>query len=274
MPGERLDQTKLEKFEKRLQNTGYFGTPGQPNSKPPKAQVMNERPWNTPFGSDIVPGLGDLSGARMQNPADDAPPGPPPLGPDACRRSTCRPPPRRPAAPRPWRRSAATRAVGSAPTPDTLPPALPGEKRDATPPGQVDRPGHIGPFRDGGMNYENRPPSPGPAGSIYDPSNPTGTSPGFLNNNINQDIGPDRQEPFIANKAYADVMASVDEAPTSRLDARRRGQQLRRALRQPQLHREQLQHPRHPPDRSTTSPRAAPSAAPGSSSASTSRRAR
>ena len=105
------------------------------------------------------------------------------------------------------------------PAPDTLPPALPGSppRSGATPPGQVDRPGHIGPFRDGGMNTENRPPSPGPAGSIYDPSNPTGSSPGFLNNNINQDIGPDRQEPFIANKAYADVMASVDEAPTSRL---------------------------------------------------------
>jgi outer membrane protein insertion porin family len=37
-----------------------------------------------------------------------------------------------------------------------------------------------------------------------------------MNNNINPNIGPDRQEPFTANRAYADVMAAVEEGPTAK----------------------------------------------------------
>ncbi len=218
MPGERLSQFKIDKFKARLGMTGYFGAQGQPNSKPIEVKVVNERPASMPFGTDVLmPSFGDLGGARMQNPDGPAPAAPPPLG-DLPPADV--PPP----SAIPGGGTAPLAPFGSDPTrpftpaPDTLPPALEGPpQRRATPPGQVDRPGFIGPFRNSGMNFDDRPPSPGPAGSIYDPSNPTGSMPGFPNNNINQEIGPDRQEPFIANKAYADVMASVDEAPTSRL---------------------------------------------------------
>ncbi len=219
MPGERLSQFKIDKFKQRLGNTGYFGAAGQPNQKPIEVKIVNERPANMPFGNDVLmPTVGDMGGARMQNPDDPAPPGPPPLG------DTLPPIDVPPPSAMPGGGTAPLAPFGGDPTrpfvpaPDTLPPALEGPpQRRATPPGQVDRPGFIGPFRNGGMNFEDRRPSPGPAGSIYDPSNPTGSAPGFPNNNINGEIGPDRQEPFTANKAYADVMAAVDEAPTSRL---------------------------------------------------------
>ena len=50
MPGERLSQFKIDKFQKRLLMTGYFGAAGQPNSKPPEVRVVNERPATRPFG--------------------------------------------------------------------------------------------------------------------------------------------------------------------------------------------------------------------------------
>ena len=220
MPGERLSQTKIDKFRQRLTNTGYFGAAGQPNSKPPEVRLMNERPATRPFGELGLFGLGgpgELNGARMQNPDADAPPGPPPLGDAGLPPIDVPPPSVEPGGMAPLAPIGGDPGRPFRPAPDTLPPAPIEAPPRVTPPGQVDRPGFIGPFRNSGMNEPGRAPSPGPAGSIYDPSNPTGSAPGFLNNNINQDIGPDRQEPFIANKAYADVMASVDEAPTSRL---------------------------------------------------------
>ncbi len=222
MPGERLSQFKIEKYQKRLQNTGYFGAPGQPNQKPPEVRYVNERPWTSPFGTDVIPGVVDVGEARMQNPADDAPVALPPMGPADSLQPVEPPPPptMTPGGAAPLAPIGGDPSRPFSPPVDSLPPAIEGAPRRngvATPPGQIDRPGFIGPFRNSGMNYDGRRPSPGPAGSIYDPSNPTGSSPGYLNNNINPNIGPDRQEPFTANKAYADVMASVDEAPTSRL---------------------------------------------------------
>jgi outer membrane protein insertion porin family len=206
MPGERLDKTRLEKFAMRLQGTGYFQANPQ-MGKTVDVQIVNPRPKEQPFGDTAIPDLSGPSRSRMQNPDD--PPAQPPV--DA-------PPPMNMPAP------SATPGGGTSPLapfggtipgrefrpdPDTIPQI---DVPSAPPgvPGVVPIPGGrpIDP-------KAGRQP-PGPAGSLYDPTNPSGISPGFMNNNINPNIGPDRQEPFTANRAYADVMAAVEEGPTAR----------------------------------------------------------
>ena len=201
LPGERLDQSKLEKFKQRLSNTQYFQNNPQKGS-PVKVEIVNKRPASRPFGDPVV----DVSGvglARFQNP-DDGPalPEPPPLD-----------------APPPFPVSTPGGAVpdvpfgGAAsnvfnPPADTLP--LP-------PPATADG-DRFAPFAGRPRKGPGSGQPDGPARSPFDQSNPSGSAPGGLGGNLNNNI-TDRQEPFTANRAYADVVASVDEAPTASFTA-------------------------------------------------------
>jgi len=61
LPGEVLDQNRMQIFEKRLRSTGYFGgAPGQPvapgakGSKGVDLQIINRRSGDKPFGEDVL----------------------------------------------------------------------------------------------------------------------------------------------------------------------------------------------------------------------------
>jgi len=207
LPGEKLDQTRLDKFKTRVANLGYFQMNPQ-QGKPLDVKIVRRRPSSKPFGDDgSLPDLGDLSPARMQNSEDDAPPGgPPPLDLPSPLEAT-------PPTVTPGGGSSPIEPFGGSsrafsPQPDTLPVPIqvPSRGPDALGPiPGVRRPG----------DRKLAPQPPGPAGSLYDETNPSSAAPGFPNGNLNPNI-TDRQEPFTANKAYADVIASVDEAPTAK----------------------------------------------------------
>ena len=215
LPGEVLDKNRIETFQKRLGALGYFQTNPE-MGKPIDIKIVNKRPHDKPYGDLMMPMLGELGGqARMQGgggfglgvepAADRAPrddrqvarmqggdsdvelvPAPEPIhggsgfGLDA-------------GAP-------GLTPFGSSnlfsPPPNTMPPiAVP----DPGPPGLLGGPG--APVR-----VESTP----PLGS----GEPPATFPSVPGLNMT-DVGPDRQDPF-PNRAFADIVTSLEEAPTGR----------------------------------------------------------
>jgi outer membrane protein insertion porin family len=199
LPGELLDSRKLDAFKKRLGNTGYFQSNPQKGA-PVDVKIINKRSFDKPFGDTLVDPSG-VNFARFQSPEDPVKPldEPPPIDPPVIAPGGAAPV-------EPFGSGASSRFN---PPPDTLPSVAP-----PTPlPGAFTAPG-VGtngrPLRKGpGSNMPD-----GPAGSAFDRSNPTGAGAGFPQANIAPNI-TDRQEPFTANRAYADVLASVEEAPTA-----------------------------------------------------------
>ena len=94
----------------------------------------------------------------------------------------------------------------------------------------------------GPMGTPGEPEQSGQGDNTDAPNAAPGIGSGDLNGGIN-----DRQEPFTAQKAYADVLASVNEAPTARFMAGRWCQQLQRPLRQLDRQRKQLRYHRVSP---------------------------
>lgn len=217
VPGEPLNANLIPTFQKRLEGTQYFVTSPE-MGKPLQINIINRRPSDKPYGDGAIPGLNPVSLTRFQDPGDDLPSvvGTTPLGvaPD-------------PAAAQPSRgidASGATDLVAqsgdSNPILDgTLPPALPpleGGNMVVVPPpaSTIAVPGEMvvppgTPGSSATVTPENIP-GAAPLGA----GEPPARFPDIPGMNMN-DVGPDRQEPF-ANRSFADISTSLEEAPTGR----------------------------------------------------------
>ena len=71
LPGEILDQNRIEIFQRRLQSLGYFhNSPDM--GKPLEIKIVNKRPKDKPYGDLMMPLLGEgVTQARMQDPGPD-----------------------------------------------------------------------------------------------------------------------------------------------------------------------------------------------------------
>jgi outer membrane protein insertion porin family len=181
LPGEVLDKNRIELFRRRLLGLGYFMNDPTQN-KQIKIDIVRQRPSDQPYGDMMMPYLQDVTRARMQDPGSgiDLVPSPAPL-------------------------------PGGAPgtsvepnAPDGAPfGALPFEPPANLPPVEVPSASPVVP----------RPPAipdPPPVGSGELP----GTDPSIPGMNMT-DVSPDRNDPF-PNRSFADIVTSIEEAPTGR----------------------------------------------------------
>ncbi|HMB04402.1 MAG TPA: BamA/TamA family outer membrane protein [Isosphaeraceae bacterium] len=197
-PGEVLNLNRLEMFKARLANLGYFvASPEQ--GKPIDIRIANRRPGDKPFGDIPLTDQGDVTLTRMQGPDPDPPGGVvvPPMGAGGAgagaRGGAGAASPPGPPMLSPFGGS----GVFSPPA-DTLPPIQ-------VPTAPVARP-------------PIPPAPPGPGGAPATPPLGAGEPPGEFPSapGLNMtDVGPDRQDPF-PNRAWADIITSVEEAPTGR----------------------------------------------------------
>ena len=191
LPGEILDQNRIDIFQKRLQSLGYFhNSPDM--GKPLEIKVVNKRPKDKPYGDLMMPLLGEgVSQARMQDPGPDVDlvPAPEPI-----------PAPSNVPRLEPGTGAPATTPFGSgnlfSPPPDTTPPLV--------------VPAPSGPARPSAAPPQGRPAGSTPVGS----GEPAGTFPSMPGLNMT-DVGPDRNDPF-PNRSFADIVTAVDEVPTGR----------------------------------------------------------
>lgn len=219
LPGEVLDKNRIESFQNRLAALGYFQTNPE-MGRPIEVKIVNKRPHDKPYGDLMMPMLGELGGmARMQG-GDGFGPGIEPAA-----------DPER--APKPKTDLQVVRMQGGAPDVELVPAPEPldgGYGFDSATPG-------LTPF--GSSNLFSPPPNtlppiavpapaPGPggfAGGLAGPAmgeqtpalgsgEPPGTFPSVPGLNMT-DVGPDRQDPF-PNRAFADIVTSLEEAPTGR----------------------------------------------------------
>ncbi len=182
LPGEILDKNRIELFRRRLQNLGYFMNDPQ-KGKQIDIKIVDERPWDKPHGDVMMPLLGETTQARMQDPGgDDRTPAAPALEPAPATTAE-------PAAPGigPFGGNAFDPQVDSPPAAGGATPSLP-----ALPPRRP-APPRVG---------------PAPLGT----GEPVGSFPSIPGMNMT-DVTPDRNDPF-PNRSFADVVASVEEAPT------------------------------------------------------------
>lgn len=190
LPGEVLDKNRIEIFRRRLMNLGYFmNDPNQ--GKQIKIEIANRRPKDKPYGDLMMPLMGEVSQqARLQDPGSgvDLVPAPEPPPPGAAPGVTAEPnvPGLTPFGSDPF--SPPVNAVPSVDVP-APPPLTPGP----------------GPIPFGPAN-----PAPPPVGT----GEPAGTFPSIPGMNMTN-VNPDHNDPF-PNRSFADVIASVDEAPTGR----------------------------------------------------------
>lgn len=201
LPGEPLDANRIELAKKRLAGTQYFVMSPE-MGKPLDVKITNRRPHDRPYGDTPVLDPDGVSLTRMQ-------------GPD----------------PTPFRQTQGVE-VPAIPGPGALDvpaaPAIPGPPGPAGP--------ALSPF-DSNNPFNPAPdtppiPVPVPAGPPVVPMAPgvapgaapptppvgTGEPPGTFPSvpGLNAfDVGPDRQDPF-PGRAYADIVTSVQEAPTGR----------------------------------------------------------
>ena len=188
LPGEVLDKNRIEIFRMRLRNLGYFMNDPQ-QGKQIKTEIVDRRPKDKPYG-EMPLFVGEVSQARLQDPGsgidlqsapESAPPGQPPG-------TTAEPnvPGLSPFGPNdPFSPPANTLPSIEVPAPGP-PPLMPG----------------------GGLPPAN--PGPPPVGA----GEPRGSFPSIPGMNMT-DVGPDHNDPF-PNRSFADVVTSVEEAPTGR----------------------------------------------------------
>ena len=71
LPGEVLDKNRIEIFQRRLMGLGYFmNDPNQ--GKQIEIEIANRRPKDKPYGDLMMPLMGEVSQARMQDPGSGA----------------------------------------------------------------------------------------------------------------------------------------------------------------------------------------------------------
>jgi len=185
LPGEVLDKTRIDIYRMRLRNLGYFMNDPQ-QGKQIKIDIVDRRPKDKPYGELMMPLLGEVSQARLQDPGPELEPAPAPG----------QPPPI----------SAEPNVPGLSPfglndpfspPANTLPSVeVPAPAPPALPPGGGRMPPPI--------------PTPPPVGA----GEPAGSFPSIPGMNMT-DVGPDHNDPF-PNRSFADVITSVEEAPTGR----------------------------------------------------------
>jgi outer membrane protein insertion porin family len=191
LPGELLDRNRIEIFRRRLMTLGYFMNDPQ-HGKQIDIKIVGRRPKDKPYGDLMMPLLGEVTQTRMQDPgAGPVPePAPPALGPPTTSEPT--PPGLLPfGAANPFSPPADTPPIevpapGAMPAPGPRPPAIP-----VVPVVPVN-------------------PPPPPVGT----GEPAGTFPSIPGMNMT-DVAPDRNDPF-PNRSFADIVTSVEEAPTGR----------------------------------------------------------
>ncbi|MGO9470862.1 MAG: outer membrane protein assembly factor [Isosphaeraceae bacterium] len=192
LPGEVLDRTRIELFRRRLMTLGYFMNDPQ-HGKTIDIKIVGRRPKDKPYGDLMLPLLGDAAQTRMQDPGAGPPPEPAPPGQGPGTTSEPTPPGLVPfGAANPFSPPADTPPIEvpvPAPVPVPVPAPVPG------PPGAPVIP-------------VNPPPPPVGTGE------PPGTFPSIPGMNMT-DVAPDRNDPF-PNRSFADIVTSVEEAPTGR----------------------------------------------------------
>ena len=67
LPGEVLDKNRIALFERRLKQLGYFMNDPQ-HGKQLKIDIVDRRPKDKPYGDLMMPLLGEVSQARLQDP--------------------------------------------------------------------------------------------------------------------------------------------------------------------------------------------------------------
>ena len=245
LPGEVLDQNRIELAQKRLNNLGYF------NSNPEmgrliEIKVVNERPFDRPYRDLMMPLLSEIGGARMQGAEEpsrevalaDAPaprraaPAPDP-DPAEDAPATTRPKAKAAEAPKPARASgphvrlqddyavvpAPADAGGAADAgPSLLQPFGSGSSGGYfSPPANTVPPIRVpAPAADPGLGAPGTvPAAPGRSQPPVGSGEPAGSFPSIPGLNMT-DVGPDRNDPF-PNRSYADIVTTLEEAPTGRL---------------------------------------------------------
>jgi outer membrane protein insertion porin family len=188
LPGEVLDKNRMILFEKRLKQLGYFMNDPQ-HGKQIKLEIVDRRPKDKPYGDLMMPLIGEASQARLQDPgsANDLVPAPEPA----------------PAGPG---TTAEPNVPGLTPfgSSDPFSPPL-----NTLPSVDVPAPGARGLTPGPGGLPPGLPPPP-PVGA----GEPAGSFPSIPGMNMT-DVGPDKNDPF-PNRSFADVVTSVEEAPTGR----------------------------------------------------------
>jgi outer membrane protein insertion porin family len=187
LPGEVLDKNRIEIFKRRLNGLGYFMNDPN-NGKQIKVEIANRRPKDKPYGDLMMPLMGEMPQTRLQDPGSGADllPAPESAPPGAAPGTTAEPnvPGLTPFGSDPFSPPLNTMPSVDVPSP---PPFTPG--RVSLPPAN---------------------PAPPPVGT----GEPAGTFPSIPGMNMT-DVGPDHNDPF-PNRSFADVITSVDEAPTGR----------------------------------------------------------
>jgi outer membrane protein insertion porin family len=188
LPGEILDKNRIEIFRRRLMALGYFMNDPRTPGKQIKIDIVDKRPNYQPYGELATPIPLESTQARMQDAgqAGEALPAPLPAPPTVV-----------PGLP------AQRGAPGLMPFSSNSP----FEPQANVPPVEVPPPSPLVPGP-GGLVPAN-PPSP-PIGT----NEPPATFPSIPGMNMT-DVGPDHNDPF-PNRAFADIVASVEEAPTGR----------------------------------------------------------
>lgn len=194
LPGEVLDLNRIDTYKQRLASLGYFVQDPQ-QGKPMDIRIINRRKGDQPFGEDVQLSPELTETARLQSPEPE--PGLTPRLGDGGAGVGALPAPAAPAAGGPETLAPfGSIGQGFGPEVNTVPPvAVP-----SAPPA-------IDPL----------PAGPAVAPPVIDPRTQAdfGREPSLPLNNQN-DVGPDRNEPF-PGRAYADIVTNVDEAPTGRL---------------------------------------------------------
>ena len=210
LPGEILDKNRLEIYKRRLTMLGYFANDPEKRDKQIRVEIKRRRPPDQPYGDLMIPRLDQASQSRMQDPgvtqARMQDPAPGADGP----------------------------TVG-VPVPDPLPPSSRGARgrRDAWPAAAGREPvqpaGGQPAARTSCRRSRCRTPPPGVAAGRAGPrrtgraapgqppvgaGEPPGSFPSIPGMGMTN-VGPDRNDPF-PNRSYADVITSIEEAPTGR----------------------------------------------------------
>ncbi len=208
LPGELLNLNNFETFKKRLGSLGYFvNSPEQ--GKPIDIKITHRRPAEKPFGDLPLQDQGDVSLTRMQGPD------PGPVGGAAAPAAV---PPVGGAVPGPLGGGGVGAGAGPGPLPPVGPSMLSpcgGAAGALSPP--ADMPPTEVPTAPA-IPVPSPPGGTGPGGVPRTPPLGTGEPPGDFPSvpGLNMtDVGPDRQDPF-PNRAWADIITSVEEAPTGR----------------------------------------------------------
>ncbi len=196
LPGEVLDKTRIELFKRRLMMLGYFAHDPEKRDKQIRVDIKRRRPADQPYGDLMIPLVGEVTQARMQEPAAGAEGAGAPLTVPSLQPL---PPPG---------------SGGDLPglQPFSVNPFSPPVNRpplDATPPIVVpEPPPALEPLPPGGP--AGPPPGQPPVGA----GEPPGSFPSLPGQNMTN-VGPDRTDPF-PNRSFADVVTSIEEAPTGR----------------------------------------------------------